>query len=308
VVVIVPTAKVQMDGDRVLDVVLGDTFSGTQASGGTVTVKTPVGPGTLPESAVLPLEQAIVHWTQWIRMHPNDPNGYAARGMAFRAKAEDEKAIVDLTEAMRLGPVPAQAVLARGFAWHNRGQTEQALADASLVIRQSPKWPKAYVLRGNLKFTLNDHAGALEDANEANRLSPEDPLPYLLRGDVQAHLGQYRAAALDYEQSLSRRPDSAIALNQFAWLLATAPDDSIRNGARAVELATRLVQVDGDSPDNLDTLAAAHAEAGDFDTAVEIQTRAVAAAPETRRQDLQERLMLYQKKMAFREEPARPAP
>src|SRR5262249_55018159 len=65
-------------------------------------------------------------------------------------------------------------------------------------------------------------------------------------------------------------PDASLPLNNLAWLLSTGPDESLRNGAKAVELAARLNQVTNrNNPFFIRTLAAAYAEAGRFENAVE---------------------------------------
>lgn len=73
--------------------------------------------------------------------------------------------------------------------------------------------------------------------------------------------------------------DSPQALNDYAWLLATSPFDGVRNGPQAVTLALQAVERNR-SPGYLDTLAAAYAEAGKFDRAVEIQLEALKLVPE----------------------------
>jgi tetratricopeptide (TPR) repeat protein len=72
-------------------------------------------------------------------------------------------------------------------------------------------------------------------------------------------------------------PDSARDLNNYAWALATSPDDALRDGAKALELAQRAIaNTDGEpTPNFLDTLAAAYAEAGDFEAAAREMQRAV---------------------------------
>jgi tetratricopeptide (TPR) repeat protein len=72
-------------------------------------------------------------------------------------------------------------------------------------------------------------------------------------------------------------PDSARDLNNYAWALATSPEDSLRDGALAVEIATRAIEsTDGEPlPNHLDTLAAAYAEIGDFDAAIREEQRAL---------------------------------
>ena len=77
-------------------------------------------------------------------------------------------------------------------------------------------------------------------------------------------------ALAERRESLRSRPDDVALLNETAWMLATNPNASIRNGAEAVELAQRAVQLsDGREPAILGTLAAAYAEAGRFSEAVQ---------------------------------------
>ena len=65
------------------------------------------------------------------------------------------------------------------------------------------------------------------------------------------------------------RPNDAALLNNTAWVLATNPNASVRNGMEAVELAERALKLSGgNEPAILGTLAAAYAEAGRFPEAV----------------------------------------
>jgi len=69
------------------------------------------------------------------------------------------------------------------------------------------------------------------------------------------------------------------ALNILAWLLATASDDSVRDGKRAVQLAERANTLAGNNdPTILHTLAAAYAEAGRFDEALQTARQAMKLA------------------------------
>ena len=90
-------------------------------------------------------------------------------------------------------------------------------------------------------------------------------------------------------------------LNNLAWLLATCPDDNVRNGRRAVTLAEKAVELtERKNATYLDTLAAAYAEARRFDDAVRVQQEALT----DRRLVLDDgnaanaRLELYRKKKA----------
>ena len=72
---------------------------------------------------------------------------------------------------------------------------------------------------------------------------------------------------------------AVIALGNLAWVLATAPEADIRNGAKAVALAERAVHLPGgENPMVLRTLAAAYAESGRFAEAAQTAERAVELA------------------------------
>jgi tetratricopeptide (TPR) repeat protein len=101
-------------------------------------------------------------------------------------------------------------------------------------------------------------------------------------------------------------PDRPEPANGLAWLLATCPQPNIRNGAKAIELAGRAVQLsNGREPDCLDTLAAAYAEAGRFPEAVQTARKTLELAAQLKRQDLAEsvkaRIILYEAGSPFRE-------
>lgn len=112
----------------------------------------------------------------------------------------------------------------------------------------------------------------------------EDPgfqhaLEYYRLGGVLIHLGQYREGLKDFEMSLRVDPDMPDSMNGLAWLLATCPDASIRDGARAVRLAQEACEETKYRKANmLGTLAAAFAETGQYDKAVAMAQRAIIVA------------------------------
>ena len=98
----------------------------------------------------------------------------------------------------------------------------------------------------------------------------------------QGRLGE---AIAQFQKALEARPDYPDALNNLAWALATAPQASLRDGNKAVELAQRANRLSGgEDVDLLDTLAAAYAEAGRFDDATERRPGAIELARAAGRQ------------------------
>lgn len=93
-------------------------------------------------------------------------------------------------------------------------------------------------------------------------------------------------------------------MNLLAWVLATSPDESVRDGERALALAQEALGTGIGSVSELtDTLAAAHAETGAFEKAVEAQTRALVmleSGSEGQRQAMERRLERYRTEKPMR--------
>ena len=107
-------------------------------------------------------------------------------------------------------------------------------------------------------------------------------------------MGHIPKAIDDYRVAVEIDPSFALAWNNCAWLLATASDASLRNGRQAVEFATKACELTGyQKADVLDTLAAAHAEAGQFEQAVQRAKEAIDKADAKHKPAIEKRLALY---------------
>ena len=82
--------------------------------------------------------------------------------------------------------------------------------------------------------------------------------------------GKYDEALAGFDACLGIAPDNAAAYNSKAWLLATCPEAKYRDGKAAIELAKKACDLTMDkNAQYVDTLAAAFAEVGSFDLAVQ---------------------------------------
>ena len=92
------------------------------------------------------------------------------------------------------------------------------------------------------------------------------------------------------------------ALNALAWILATSPNSEIRDGSNAVVFAEKSVAATNrKTPGDLDTLAAAYAETGQFEKAVSTQQEAIALLQtEAERNDYKSRLELFEAHLPYR--------
>ena len=117
--------------------------------------------------------------------------------------------------------------------------------------------------------------------------------------------GNYGAAFSAVQQELASNPESAEGRNNMAWILATCPDPEYRDGKAALEHAQTICEASNHSKSEyLDTLAAAHAQLGEFEAAVKWQTEAIRVAPAAANRDgFQARLELYQSEQPYRHSP-----
>ncbi len=129
---------------------------------------------------------------------------------------------------------------------------------------------------------------------------------YYQRGKSGGSRDKYAEAIGDYEAAARIDPDYAIAFNALASLQATCPAAEFRDGAKAVQNATRACELTNwKDARYVGTLAAAYAEAGDFETAVKWQKKAIILLPE--KQDYYEdRLKLYQSGKPYHKETVEP--
>lgn len=133
----------------------------------------------------------------------------------------------------------------------------------------------------------------------------EDPAVAILDKAAEAYKNaDYRRSVTLYTAALELAPDDPRALNGLAWILATCPDASVRNGRLAVMYAQKACQLTSrENPDTVDTLAAAFAEVGDFPRAIRAQTLALEQYEASEKNDAERRLRSYQNGRPWREDP-----
>src|SRR5262249_46867865 len=147
---------------------------------------------------------------------------------------------------------------------------------------------------------------AIDQWQKALAIRPSDAEAHRNVASALRKEGKLKEAISQYEQALDIAPEDSVALNNLAWILATSSDASLRDGARAVTLAVRAVQrSEGRDPNFVRTLAAAHAEAGQFAQAAATAEAAKALANTQSKpgltRKLEEEITLYRARVALRE-------
>jgi tetratricopeptide (TPR) repeat protein len=137
-------------------------------------------------------------------------------------------------------------------------------------------------------------------------VNPQQPQIRSVLASVLAADRQFDEALEQLEEAMRHAPDQPSLLSAAAWILATHPDAEERDPERALEMAERAVELAPRPIAGLfDTLAAAHASAGQFDKAVEAAERGVLIAQNQRdirtASAIRSRIDLYRKRQPFSE-------
>ncbi len=195
-------------------------------------------------------------------------------------------------ESYRLSPAAGRANLVRfhlgtGELLERRGDLAAAVERYREAQRLDPENQRVNALLGHALVAAGRAAEARATLELALREKPEDARLRADLGYVALAQGRYAEALEQLREALRLDPRLTPARNNLAWLLATAPDASLRDPDQALRLAEDLVAQASAPPANLhDTLAAAQAAAGRSDEAVRTAQRALHAAEREKAREL----------------------
>ncbi len=191
-----------------------------------------------------------------------------------------ESAIFNLTLGDYLYRQLANPLLARSL--REAGQLDAAAILYQSAVRAEPTLFEAHRGLARICLMQGRPAAAVATWQELLRLTPNDPqanaalaLQYLIQKNP-AEASFYYREALRLKPHLALDDHSYLWANNLAWMLATHRDPRLRNGAEAVHWAQQACEVDGyQQPDLMNTLAAAYAESGKFDEAIELSEKVI---------------------------------
>jgi Flp pilus assembly protein TadD len=249
-------------------------------------------------------ESAIKEYTEAIRLQPGNAAFRAARAKLLFARGDTDDSINDFTEAIRLDPNNVATYANRGYAYGGKGELDEAISDFSEAILRRPDYIKAYTYRASAYNQKGELENAIRDYDEAIRLKPDDAPTRYLRGYLFYKTGHYDKATVEFREAIRYDPRLGKAYNQLAWTLATCPAADVRNGQAAISAACSACEIGGWKDGHwIDTLAAAYAEAGDFESAIRYQNEALAAKgiDDDKRSKMLLRLAAYQRHEPWRE-------
>lgn len=201
--------------------------------------------------------------------------------------------------------IEARMLLGEAIKASADGQSIRAIKELDEVIVLDPKSYQAYVNRGLVYTQTEDYDKAAEDFQKALQISPRNEQLLFDCGYAYEKTDDYKNALAIYHQAVTFHPESSMAYNNLAWLLATCPQAEFRDGKKAVDYATKACDLSQwKDPASLDTLASAYAEVGDFDHALQWENVALSCPNfnPTDAAEARDRLVLYQSHKPYHRE------
>lgn len=250
-------------------------------------------------------KEALLDFEDSLRLVPNRYRAIHNRGVLAAQAGRYADAFDDFNRTIQIEPSFAKAYSNRGTLFVQAGDYQKASTDYLKAISLDPDLAVAHKGRGRVCHLLGEFELALQHLDAASRLSPADANIVCQRGDLLMDMGRYRAAITDYRRAIELDHTMQLGYRSLAWLEATCPDRECRDAQQAIEHAERAMELT-EQPGDLeyDTLAAAHAAAGNFDEAVGLMHECMARARGEDKPNYEWRRQLYQRGQAYITEPA----
>jgi tetratricopeptide (TPR) repeat protein len=219
--------------------------------------------------------EAIEHFRRAIAVSPDFAEAHNNLASVLFNQGKLDEAIEQYQKAIQLNPDFAGAHNNLGEAFRAQGRLNEAIDEYQQAIAIKPDYVIAHDNLASALFTQGKLDEASKELQRTLELVPNSVHVHYQLGLVLQSSGRFAAAVGQFQKILELDSRHVAAQNNLAWLLATCPDSSVRNGSKAVEAALRAVELSGgETPEILDTLAAAYAEAGRFPEAVATANRA----------------------------------
>jgi protein O-mannosyl-transferase len=244
-------------------------------------------------------DEAMARYQRALALKPDSAVAHYNLGNAFLRQGQLDQALAHYQKALALNPDYAEAHNNLGNVFIQQGQVGQAIAHFQRALALKPDYADAHNNLGSVFLQQGRLDEAIAHYQKALAINPGTADVHDHLGNALLQQGRLVEALAQFELALAFRPDVAEVQNRLAWLLATSPQASLRNGHRALELAQRANQLSGGAdPVILCTLGAACAEAGRFSEAVAAAQLALRLAEAQSNQalaeDLRFELKLYQ--------------
>ena len=260
---------------------------------------------------VLTWRQCLSYWDNetlyrtTIERNPGAWMAYNNLGDVYLQKGDASRALFYCRKAEEIKPDDAAVQNTLGKAYRQNGQIEQAVFHYRKALELKPDLAEAYNNLGNAFFANRKSDEAILCYLKAIELEPAYAEAHNNLGHALMQIGREEEGIAHCEKAVGLRPESTVFRSNLAFVLATCPKDSVRNGSRAVTLAQQANEMTGGKqPLVLGVLAAAYAEANKFPAAIVTAENALALVDRKANPDLaralESQLQLYRMQKPFR--------
>lgn len=224
--------------------------------------------------------------------------------IALAMKGEYPMAIGQLDQAIQLNPQYANARFNRGELHFETGNYPAAEQDYTAAIQLSQD-AQYFNSRAHCRFLMEQYASALSDYNQATKLASDNASYQTDLGDACQYVGKWEEAAKAYRAAVAADKSYARAYQNAAWLMATCPDERVRNVELATSAAKKALELAGSrTPEAIETMAAATAASGKHREAAKLQEEAIQLAVKQKADEKQvtefkQRLAIYRTGQAY---------
>lgn len=251
--------------------------------------------------------EAVALFSDIAKDRPADAIARLNHGVALLAGGKVREAATELAEAVRLDPDLGVAYNKLGICHARAGDTEQAVRMFQKAATYAKSRAEAYYNLGVTDEKAERLESAIQKYRAAIETDPANSAAITAKVRLLLRLNQTMDAVRVLRAGAANCPNDLSILNTLADILATDPRDEIRDGPAAVAYAERASQLTGaQHPGLLATLAAAYAEAGQFEHAVATGERAIAIARSQGQADLadllESHIRLYRSKSPVRKQ------
>lgn len=195
----------------------------------------------------------------------------------------------------------AVALINLGACQFYCAKTEQAIESLTKGLAIAPRSKQGLVYRGFAKFAVGDTSGALEGLRKVKFNEAQDSDAAVSPGEIYETVGNWGAAIADYRLAMELDKSDTTSALQYARLLSGCPDERLRNGEKAVELANQVcIRTNWEDWLSLSILAAAFAKTGNFSRALECAEKCLELAPEEEKAERAKRIDQFKRQEPFR--------
>jgi tetratricopeptide (TPR) repeat protein len=221
------------------------------------------------------IDKAFIHLGETLRIQPRYADAHVNMGMILAAKGKNDQALIAYEEAIKLNPRCFGAYTNLATLKAQQGFLDEAAKYLCQSIDINPT-TEAYFNLGLIMQMQDKKDEAIANHRLALAISPEDRKALWNLAICLHSTGNLHEAAQIYYKVIQLLPNFPEAISRLAWILATAPDERLRNPIEALSLARQACQMmEYKEPVMLDTLAAAYAANGQFKEAIEYAQKAL---------------------------------